>query len=387
MMPGLRHDVTKLGSHSAWDSMMPQSQVGLQKSELDTPALCLDVEQFARNAQLMFDVAKSGNKQWRPHSKGHKSPAIAWHEQRIGATGVTCAKIGEAEVFAATGIQNILIANVVAGERKVERLAALCHWSDPTICCDHFAQAEELSAACHRVGSRCQVLVDVNIGMNRTGIRPGKDAVELAQAIDQLPGLTLLGIMGYEGHLLRISDPVEKAREIHEAISILENVRNQFQRSGLRCDVVSAGGTGSIHITAQCAAVTELQAGGGIFGDPYYTDLCGLAGCDPALTVVATVISRPHLHRAVLDAGRKTINPDLQLPSVCGYPDVAVKSLSAEHCTLELGPESQNLRIGDRVELIVGYADLTTAMHDDFYVFRGDRLEAIWPIQGRGRLQ
>lgn len=381
------HDMTKLGTKSAPDLIMPQSQVGSLKSEFDTPVLCLDVEQFTRNAQHMADIVSAGKKKWRPHSKGHKSPAIAWHEQRIGASGVTCAKIGEAEVFAASGIQNILIANVVAGQRKVERLAALCRWSDPTICCDHFTQAEQLSAACQRVGSNCQVLVDVNIGMNRTGIRPGKDTVELAQAIDQLPGLTLLGIMGYEGHLLRISDPEEKTREIHEAISILENVRQQFRRSGLRCDVVSAGGTGSVHITAQCPAVTELQAGGGIFGDPFYTELCGLSGCEPALTVISTVISRPHLYRAVLDAGRKTINPDLKMPVVRGYPDAEVKSLSAEHCTLELGPESQNLRIGDRVELIVGYGDLTTAMHDEFFVFRGDRLEAIWPIEGRGRLQ
>ncbi|MBI1346453.1 DSD1 family PLP-dependent enzyme [bacterium] len=366
---------------------MPQALIGASKADLDTPVLCLDVEQFARNAQHMAEVVTSSKKLWRPHSKGHKSPAIAWHEQRLGAKGVTCAKLGEAEVMAAAGITNILVANVIAGERKAERLAALCRWSDPTICCDHFTQAEQISQACQRVGTRCQILVDVNIGMNRTGIRPGKDAVELGQAIDQLPGLTLLGIMGYEGHLLKIADTAEKTRQIREAISILENVQGMYQRSGLRCDVVSAGGTGSVHITSQCPAVTELQAGGGIFGDPFYTGNCGLTGCEPALTVLATVVSRPHLQRAILDAGRKTVNPDLQMPVLRGYPDAEIKSLSAEHCTIELGPESQNLRIGDQVELVVGYGDLTTVLHDDFYVFRGERLEAIWPISGRGRLQ
>lgn len=366
---------------------MPQSWIGASKNDLDTPVLCLEIENFTKNAATMAAILRENKKAWRPHSKGHKSPAIAWHEQKLGANGITCAKISEAEVFAAAGISNILIANVIAGEKKADRFAALCRWSDPTICCDHFTQAEQISRACQRAGSNGRILVDVNIGMNRTGIRPGKDAVELAQAIDQLPGVTLTGIMGYEGHLLRISDPEEKRREIEEAISILENVRNMYQRSGLCCDVVSAGGTGSIHMTSQCPAVTELQAGGGIFGDPFYTGPCGLSGCEPALTVIATVISRPHLTRAILDAGRKTINPDLQLPVVCGYPDAEIKSLSAEHCTLELGPEAQNLRIGDRVELIVGYADLTTVMHEEFYVFRGDRLEAIWPIQARGCLQ
>jgi D-serine deaminase-like pyridoxal phosphate-dependent protein len=170
-------------------------------------------------------------------------------------------------------------------------------------------------------------------------------------------------------------------------MSILEHARDQFQRSGLRCDIVSAGGTGTMHITATCPAVTEIQAGGGVFGDPMYTDSMGVPDLKPALTVLATVTSRPDLNRAVLDAGRKTTNPDLYVPLVKDFPDAKVQSLSAEHCTLELGPQSQELRIGDRVELIVGYADFTTPLHDEFHCFRGDRLEAIWPIWARGRLQ
>jgi D-serine deaminase-like pyridoxal phosphate-dependent protein len=288
---------------------------------------------------------------------------------------------------AAAGIHNVLIANVIAGERKVERLAGLCAWSTPIICCDHYAQAAPIAAACRRLGVRCRALVDVNIGMNRTGIRPGQDALELAQAIDRLDGLQLVGLMGYEGHLLKLSHREDKVRQIRDAIGILEHCRDLFQKHGLRCDIVSAGGTGSVAITSQCPAVTELQAGGGVFGDPMYVNLCGLEGVEPALTVVATVVSRPTLERAVLDAGRKATNPDMHSPTVKGYPDAVVQFLSAEHCTLQLGPESQRLRIGDRVELIVGYSDFTTVLHDEFYVFRDDRLEAIWPIAARGRLQ
>lgn len=366
---------------------MVQALIGATKSELDTPVLCLDVEQFERNVQQMAAVVAAGGKAWRPHAKGHKTPAIAWREIGEGAVGITCAKLGEAEIFAAAGVRNILVANVLAGPRKPDRVAALCRWADPIICCDHFVQAEPIAAACRRLGVTCRVLVDINIGMNRTGIRPGKDAVELAQAIDQLAGLELVGIMGYEGHLLKLNDPVEKSQRIRESISILESCRDSFVRHGLRCDNVSAGGTGSVHITSQCPAVTELQSGGGVFGDPMYTDLMGLQGCGAAVTVLSTVVSRPVLNRAVLDAGRKTTNPDLCPPKVKGYPDAVIQFLSAEHCTLELGPESQALRIGDQVELIVGYVDFTTPLHDEFYVFRGPRLEAIWPIWARGRLQ
>ncbi len=366
---------------------MVQTLIGATKAELDTPVLCLDVEQFEHNLRHMAEVVAAGGKAWRPHSKCHKSPTIAWRELGEGAAGITCAKLGEAEVFAAAGIHNILVANVLAGPRKAERVAALCRWSTPIICCDHFVQAEAISAACRRLGVTARVLIDINIGMNRTGIRPGKDAVELAQAIDRMDGLELLGVMGYEGHLLRLTDAADKTRQIREAISILESAKEAFDRHGLRCDIVSAGGTGSVHITSQCPAVTELQSGGGVFGDPMYSEQMGLEGCAPAVTVLATVVSRPALNRAVLDAGRKTTNPDLCMPRLKGYPDATIKFLSAEHCTLELGPESQELKIGDQVELFVGYNDFTTPLHDEFHVFRKNRLEAIWPISGRGRIQ
>lgn len=366
---------------------MPQSLIGLRKAELDTPVLCLDRRRFGQNVRTMSATVRAGGKTWRPHAKGHKTPAIAHHELGAGAAGITCAKLGEAETFAATGIHNILIANVIAGERKAERLAALCRWSTPIICCDHYAQAEPIAAACRRLGVACRVLVDINIGMNRTGIRPGKDALELGQAIDRLDGLELIGIMGYEGHLLKLTDKDDKVRQIREAIGILEYNRDSYLKHGLKCEIVSAGGTGSVAITSQCPAVTELQAGGGVLGDPMYVQQCGLEGVEPAVTILATVISRPTLERAVLDAGRKATNPDLQPPIVKDWADASVKFLSAEHCTLELGPESQQWRIGDQVELIVGYSDFTTPLHDEFYVFDGDRLEAIWPIWGRGRLQ
>jgi len=124
-----------------------------------------------------------------------------------------------------------------------------------------------------------------------------------------------------------------------------------------------------------------------VFGDPFYVDMCKQPGIKSALTILATVISRAALDRAILDAGRKTVNPDIHPPLVQGFPDAEVVALSAEHCTLKLGPESQRLKIGDKVELVVGYADFTSILHEEFLGFRGDKLECVWPILGRGKIQ
>jgi D-serine deaminase-like pyridoxal phosphate-dependent protein len=366
---------------------MPQSLIGARKSDLDTPVLCIDLDKMESNIARMAGFCRDHKVQWRPHEKCHKTPAIAQRELAAGAIGVTCAKVSEAEVMAAGGIRDILIANMVVGERKVERVASLCRWADPIVACDHFAQVEPLAAICRRQGVTVRVLIEVNIGLDRVGTRPGTDTLHLAQAIDRLQGIRLAGVMGYEGHLLTLSEPAEKQRQIAESIGSLVGCRDLLLKSGLPCDIVSAGGTGSYQITATLPGVTELQAGGGIFMDPFYRHKCHVEGLDYALSVLATVVSRPTLERAVLDSGRKTLNPDVAMPLVVGHPDAEIKRLSAEHCELNLGPNSQNLKIGDKVELVVGYGDFTTVLHDEFHGFRGERLEVVWPILGRGKLQ
>lgn len=361
--------------------------LGLTPSDLDTPALCLDLPTFDANLQRLAEIVRRGGKAWRPHAKGHKSAAVAWRQRDAGAIGVTCAKVSEADVFAFAGIRDILIANVIAGAKKAERLAALCCAADPIICVDDAVQIEPIAAACHRRGVTCRVLVDIELGMQRTGVLPGAAALALAQQVDQAAGLRLVGVMGYEGHLLQVGDAASKTAQIRAAHAVLGECRDQFLKAGLCCDIVSAGGSGSVAIAAESPALTEVQAGGAVFGDPFYTQNCHTALFDPALTVLATVVSRPAAERAVIDAGKKTVNPDLAPPRVKGRPDAIVARMSAEHTVLELGPQSRDLKVGDRIELIVGYHDLTNVLHDEFLVFRDHRLEAVWPITGRGRLQ
>ena len=366
---------------------MPQSLIGSHKTELDTPAFFIDLDLLDSNIQRMSEFIRKNGKQWRPHEKCHKTPAIALKQIEAGAIGVTCGKVSEAEVMAAGGIRDILVANMVVGERKWERVAALCRWADPIIACDHYAQVEPLAAICRQRGVAPRIIIEVNIGLDRVGARPGRDTLELAEGIDKLKGVRFVGIMGYEGHLLRVEPPEEKRTKIREAMGVLEHCRDLIKGKGICCDIVSAGGTGSYQYSSDCPGITELQAGGGIFADPMYQKMCGVTGLDYSLTVLATVVSRPLLEKAVLDSGRKTLNPDTCLPFLKNYPDAEITRMSAEHCELKLGPESQRLKIGDKVELVVGYADFTTVLHDEFYGFRKDVLETTWPILGRGKLQ
>lgn len=366
--------------------------IGRHKTELDTPAYCIDLDTLDANIAKMASFLAARGKQWRPHAKCHKSPIIAKRQVDAGAMGVTVAKVSEAEVYAQAGIRDILIANMIVGEPKLQRVAQLCRIADPIVCIDHFAQAEMLAGVCRTAGLTCRVILELDIGLERVGVRPGQDTLQLAQGVAGLEGITLTGIMGYEGHLLTVTDLEEKQRSIDEAMNVLRINRDALLEAGLPCEVVSAGGTGSYQITADCDGITEIQAGGGIFADPFYLDVCQVQDLQPSLRLIATVVSRPHLERAIIDAGRKTIHWGIHPPSVLQtvrgrpLPGAVVTGLSAEHGTLELGPESRDLQIGDKIELIPGYSDHTTVLHETFVVLQNENAIAEWPIVARGLL-
>lgn len=373
--------------------MIPSAVIGRHLSELDTPALCIDLDRMEANIHVMASAHQRSSKHWRPHAKCHKSPAVAHQQIRAGAIGVTVAKVSEAEVYMQAGIPDVLIANMVVGEQKLNRLAGLCRMGTPILAVDHFAQAEALNQVCGRHGVRCRVILEINIGLNRVGVRPGPDTQDLARGVAKLPHIDLVGIMGYEGHLLTIADDSEKRKQIGTAMTILGENADRMRRDGLCCDIVSASGTGSYQLTIESPHITETQAGGGTFADPFYLEKCGVTGLEPALMVIASVGSRPTLERAVLDSGRKSIHPDIYPPQVVRIAggrrlnDATNPVLSAEHLTLDLGPESQNLKIADKVVLIPGYCDHTNVLHNFFYGIRNDVVECVWPLTARGCIQ
>jgi D-serine deaminase-like pyridoxal phosphate-dependent protein len=209
--------------------------------------------------------------------------------------------------------------------------------------------------------------------------------VKLAQRITTAPGLRFEGLMGYEGHLLTVPDAAEKEAQIEAAIGPIVETRAALERVGIPCPTVSAGGTGSYEYTARVKGLTEIQAGGGIFMDLMYRNMCHVSDLEFALFILSTVTSRPTSNRAIIDAGRKTMNAEIHVPGIRNRPGVEVESLSAEHGILQLASGSE-LSIGERIEIIPGYGDFTTVLHNFFFGIRGGRLEVIWPLEGRGRL-
>lgn len=360
--------------------------LGTHKDELDTPALCIDLEAFEANIADAVALCRKHKVAWRPHAKCHKSPDVARRLIDAGAIGLTCAKLGEAEVFAAAGVPDLLIANMIAGPRKVERLVELRRKADPIVCLDHIDQAEPISKAMNEAGLRVRAILEIDIGLNRVGVQPGKPALALAKRVADLPGIELAGIMGYEGHLLQIEDPKEKATKVKAALNLLGETSQAMKGAGLPCPIVSCGGTGSLPFAVKQSGITEIQAGGVIFMDAFYRHKCKIEQFRYALFLIATVVSRPAPERAVIDAGRKSMNVEVAQPLVVGREDIRVERLSAEHGDLRLDASAQNLKIGDRLEFIPGYGDLTAVLHNVFYVLHDDRLIDIWPLTARGRV-
>jgi len=360
--------------------------LGTPKDELDTPALILDLDLFEFNVSRAAALCREHGVNWRPHAKCHKSPDIGRRLIEAGAMGVTCAKLGEAEMFAAAGISDLLIANYLVGPRKVERLVELRRKADPIVIFDDIEQAVPISRAMAASGQSVRAILELDIGLERAGVLPGKPAVELAKKVAELPGIDFVGIMGYEGHLLTIDDQGEKAARICASLNQLSETAHRLESAGIHCPIVSCGGTGSLRFSAAHPGITELQAGGVIFMDAFYRYKCHVEDFRFALTLLVTVVSRPASDRAIIDAGRKTMNMEIAMPQVMGRGDITVDRLSAEHGALKLGPAARDLEIGERLELIPGYGDLTTVLHNQFYVVKDNKLVDIWPLTARGKL-
>ncbi|HUE75779.1 MAG TPA: alanine racemase, partial [Chloroflexota bacterium] len=321
-----------------------------------------------------------------PHTKGQKVPAIAHKEIAAGAIGVTCAKLGEAEVMAAAGIRDILIANQIVGHYKIIRLVNLVPHADVIVAVDSPDNVAELDAAAVAKGVRLRVVIEVDLGMNRAGTEPGAPTVELAQRVSRCKGLHFAGLMGWEGHTIYTKEPDEKAARVAQAVGLLTSTADTCREVGLPVDIVSCGGTGTYSLTVQQHGITEIQAGGGIFSDVHYRTHMNVD--QPyALTIMTTVTSRPNPYRIICDAGKKTMTSDAAVPKPIGLSGVKSVGLSAEHTKIELEAPNTDLRIGDRVEFVVGYSDTTVHLHEEMHGIRDGHVEVVWPILGRGKLQ
>lgn len=359
--------------------------IGLPVEQLDTPALLVDLDALERNiARMAADIAARGSA-WRPHSKANKSPAIAHLELAAGAIGIACAKLGEAEVMAANGIGNIMVPNQVVGPIKARRAAALAAQTRLILAVDSDIQARQLDEAAIALGTHPEAVIELDTGMNRGGQLPGDAVLRLADLIASMDGLRLAGVMTWEGHCMKIADPAERDAAIRASVGQLVDIAERIRARGIPVEIVSAGGTGTYLTTASIEGVTEVQAGGGIWGDQLYLDLG--ANVEPALSIMAQVVSRPQPNRILTDAGRKTVDPTNRAPIPQNIPPYIEQAFSAEHGKIILAEPSDTPAVGDRIIYRVGYSDQCNHLHEYFYGIRNGVVETIWPVLARGRLQ
>jgi len=349
----------------------------MRKSEIETPALLIDLDAFERNIEKMAAFFKSRTVKLRPHFKCHRIVEVARLQLEAGAIGITCATLSEAELLVCEGIKDVLIANEIADDSKIRRLAELSRVSGIIVAVDSEDVLLRMSRAARRAGTEINVLVDVDVGLHRCGVRTIDEAVRLAQSAVAAEGIRFRGLMGYEGHLQALCRGAGKTRLCEQAMSKLIEARRAVESAGIEVEIVSAGGTGTYHITGKYAGVTEIQAGSYAFMDTFYRD----AGADFELasTVLATVLSRPERDKAVANAGLKSIHPLFGKPEVKCPEGVRVRSLNAEHTNLIL--EGADLSPGDRVELYVPYVDGTFNLHPVAYFVRGDEVVHEWKIR------
>ncbi len=363
---------------------LPRQMIGSPRSSLSTPALILDLPKAEQNIAEMARRMEALPAALRPHAKIHKSPILGKMQLDAGAVGLTTATVWEASAMLDAGLSDVLVANQVVGATKAAELSRIAALGRVITAIESEANAEELSVAARHAGSEIHALVEIDVGLHRSGVRSVEGAVELGQKIDLLPGLKLNGLLGYEGHCMLEPDRavrIEKARASNE---LLISAADEFARHGLATEIVAAGGFGTWDITGANPHITEIHAGSYVFMDAFHRNL--VPGFEVALTVLGTIISQSG-DLAVVDVGRKAIGIDRVPPEVVGgVAEIRFEHgehfVHEEHTALKLAPGS-TLGVGDRVELFPGYGPTTVNLYDIYFVADGETIVDVWPIRGR----
>ncbi len=360
------------------------------RGRLNTPALVLDMDAFERNLAAMADYAARNNIKIRPHAKSHKSVEIARRQAAAGAVGICCATMGEAEAMVNGGVAGVLITSPVTTKVKIDRLIALAGRAPDAMCViDDARMTPVLNDAATAAGLTLRLIVDLDVGLDRTGAAPA-DMVALARAIDAAPALTFEGIQAYAGHHQHIEGVDARTAATDELGRVVSEVRDDLSGAGLPPAIISGGGTGTFDLVTELGVFTELQVGSYPFMDVQYIDVGPRGNAwpfEPALFVAAAVVSANRHNAATTDGGLKAFATDGPPPRVArGAPtDIAYGFMGDEHGRLELGEALPPLEPGHMVECVVPHCDPTVNLHNAYHCVRGEALEAIWPVDARGR--
>lgn len=360
--------------------------------ELETPAVVVDLDVLERNLRQMAGYTEQHGLGLRPHTKTHKIPAIAQRQVELGSRGLTVAKVGEAEVMAEAGLDDLLVAYPVLGDSKLDRLARIARERRVMVAVDSPVTAEALSQAAQRAGATIHLLVEFDSGMRRCGVADPAEALALAQAIDRLPGVHLAGVTTYPGHIW--AAPEEQASALNTVSETVEAVVTRLREGGFACEIVSAGSTPTAYQSHQVRGLTEIRPGTYVFND---RNTAGVGACswdDCALRVIVTVISTAVPGRAMVDGGSKTFSGDRWMSGaktgfgrIVEQPEVEFSGMSEEHGHLDLGQSGYHPRVGDRLSIIPNHVCACVNMHNEIYYHRGGEVQGSWLVAARGKVR
>lgn len=370
--------------------------VGEPITEIDTPALIVDLDALERNHDRLLTSLSGLPVVLRPHAKSHKCPEIARWQMAHGAVGICCQKVSEAIAFADAGVTDILVSNQVIGAKKIQDLCHLARRVRVGVCVDDLGNVNDLSATAHAMGVTVEVMVEIDVGAHRCGVAPGADALAMAKAIAEAPGLAFRGLQAYQGAAQHMRSQAEREAAVGRAINLARMTRDMIVASGIPCPVIAGGGTGSYLIEAKSGVYTELQVGSYIFMDADYGrndwPVNGMPAFEQSLFVLTTVMSRAVPGQLVVDAGLKASSVDSGMPLVADHPELRYIRASDEHGVIQCDqPHDQSLsmeavRLGQKLRLVPGHCDPTVNLYDQLIGLKGNMVHRILPVSARGAL-
>jgi D-serine deaminase-like pyridoxal phosphate-dependent protein len=370
-----------------------ETWVGLPVEELPTPMAVVDLDKVEANIARLAGYAREHELALWPHSKTHKMPPVARMQLAAGAAGLTVAKVGEAEVMTSHDLGPLLLHYPVYGPEAWRRLAEVAAGTRLTVAVDSYEAAEPMAAALARAGARAEVLVEIDVGLHRTGVASPAAARDLAQRLDGLDGLDLAGISCYPGHVG--GSEVQIAHALADVEAMLAEAVRLFGRAGLRCDRVSGGSTPAMAMTHLTPSVSELRAGTYVFLDRTQVAFDGpLTLDDCALSVHATVVSTAVPGKAIVDAGSKMLSDAAfggpggeGQGAVIDHPDVTIPVTNEEHGICDVSASSASWHVGDRIEIVPNHVCTCVNLQDVVCAARAGVVEHVWSVEARGKVR
>ncbi|MBD9423099.1 DSD1 family PLP-dependent enzyme [Achromobacter sp. ACM04] len=367
-------------------ALPPAAQPDDPLARVDTPSLALDLTAFEANLRAMQAWADRHEVALRPHAKAHKCPQIALRQVALGARGICCQKVSEALPFVAAGIRDVHISNEVVGPAKMALLGQLARAAKISVCVDNAQNLAQLSAAMVQAGAQIDVLVEVDVGQGRCGVSDDATVLALAQQARALPGLNFAGLQAYHGSVQHYRTREERATVSRQAARIAASYAQLLRESGIACDTITGGGTGSAEFDAASGVYTELQAGSYAFMDGDYgaNEWGGPLNFQNSLFLLSTVMSTPTPDRVVLDAGLKSASAECGPPAVYGESGLTCTAINDEHSVVRVEPGATAPALGSVLRLVPAHVDPTFNLHDGLVVFKDGVVQDIWEISARG---